>query len=368
MGYGQPLTEEERASLENEVAALEREIGQAKPIMKARSKVDLCEVLEVHEPNPDIESPIFFSPMQIKPVKRDSSQVVPSGIDLLDRRIIGFNFSELSVWSGSNGSGKSSVLSQLTIESISNGFKVALFSGELREDRVLNWLQIQACGKKHSQSTKYENYYTVPDGIKSKVNKWLEGKLYIYNNQKGTKVEEVLLALDKCITEHGIKVVVIDNLMSLDLTSVNGEKWDRQTNLVIALSQLAKKRNVVIHFVAHPRKSIGFLRKTDISGTADITNLADNVFIVHRVNTDFKRSIKEYLGVKDGNPIMSYDNVIEICKNRDLGVSDEFVGLYFEKESKSFLNTQKETKCYGWEEDERGFIKVDDREELPFAD
>ena len=373
MEYGQPLTKEERTALEKEIASLELEIAQdqstsnnqGNPPIKGKSKVDLSEVLGVKDNKQEDKAPIFFTPMQIKSVKRDPSQVVTSGIEILDKRIIGFNLGELSVWSGSNGSGKSSVLSQLAIESINNGHKVALFSGELREDRVLGWLQQQTAGKKNTKATKYENYYIVPEDIKNKINAWLEGKLYIYNNQKSTKVEEVLKAIDNCIVEHGIKVVIIDNLMSLDLNSINGEKYDRQTNLVIALSQLAKKRNVVIHFVAHPRKAMGFLRKTDISGTADITNLADNVFIVHRVSTDFKRAIKEYLGIKDDNALLNYSNVIEICKNRDLGISDEFIGLYFEKESKRFLNFKEETKYYKWECDKDGFIKCSDGQ-LPF--
>ena len=44
-----------------------------------------------------------------------------------------------------------------------------------------------------------------------------------------------------------------------------------------------------------------------------------------------------------------YSNVIEICKNRDLGVMDYFAGLYYEKESKRFKNTPEESRIYGWE-------------------
>lgn len=367
MGAERTFDEEKRIALEKEIASLELEIKQqetnkGKTSQPFKAKVDLSEVIGVKTEDKAEETPLFYTAMKIKSVKRDLSQVVPSGINAMDKRIIGFNLGELSIWSGSNGSGKSSVLSQLALESINNNFKVALVSGELREDRVLSWLQLQAVGKKYAQPTKYENYYTVPEELKAKVNKWLENKLYIYNNQKGAKVEQVLQAIQKCITENQVKVVIIDNLMSLDLNSVVGEKFDRQTNLVLALSQLAKKENVTIHFVCHPRKSMGFLRKQDISGTADITNLADGVFIVHRVNNDFRRSIKEFLGIKDGNPLLEYHNVIEIAKNRDLGVSDEFIGLYFEKESKRFLNMKNEEKHYNWEADKNGFLKCEEHE------
>lgn len=366
----------EESIIADEIAAIDRQLNELansrdnQPVpKKPSSKIDLSEVIGVaNNKTVENEEPLFLTPKQIKAVKRDLSQIVPSGIDLMDKRIIGFSKSELCVWSGSNGSGKSSILSQLAINSINNGFKVAFFSGELMADRVLNWIQLQCVGKNHVESTQYENYYTVPSKTKEKINNWLEGDLFIYNNNFGSKVENVLKAIDGCINKNEIDVVIIDNMMSLDLASVNGEKYDRQTNLVSALSQLAKKKNVVIHFVCHPRKSLGFLRKQDISGTADITNLADNVFIVHRCNTDFKRSIKEFLQIKEDNPLLRYSNIIEIAKNRSLGVADEFIGTFFEKESKRFLNSLGEDKHYKWEFDKEGFTDCINEEYIPFKE
>ena len=43
-----------------------------------------------------------------------------------------------------------------------------------------------------------------------------------------------------------------------------------------------------------------------------------------------------------------FHNVVEVCKNRDLGVMDYLVGLYFEAESKRFLNFEYENINYGW--------------------
>ena len=359
---------EELKAIDKELSETEQELtrrGQ-KVYREPQGKADLSAIVGA-EPQAIYDKPIFLKPSQIKTSKRDLSKVIKSGIALLDRRIIGFNPSELSIWSGSNGSGKSSILSQLAIEGIEQGFKVAMFSGELQADRVLNWTQLQCAGKKNTQATKYENFYTVTEQTKDKINKWLEDKLYIYNNDRGTKVENVLSAIKDCIEKNKINMVILDNMMSLSLASVSGEKYEKQTTLVLALCELAKKYKVHIMFVAHPRKAIGFLRKTDISGTADITNAADNVFIIHRVNTDFKRFTKQDLGLKEDNPLYSYNNVIEICKSRDTGVCDEFIGLYFEKESKRFLNTKDELKRYGWEKDSLGFMNIDN-ERLPFDD
>lgn len=56
----------------------------------------------------------------------------------------------------------------------------------------------------------------------------------------------------------------------------------------------------------------------------------------------------EFLGQTEIKKYEDYTNVIEIMKNRDLGVSDEFVGVYYEPESKRMLNFRQENKRFGW--------------------
>ncbi len=136
--------------------------------------------------------------------------------------------------------------------------------------------------------------------------------------------------------------------MSMNLSSYGDNKYDVQSQFVQELSELAKKLDIHIHFVCHPRKVTSFLRKIDISGSADLTNIADNVFILHRVNNDFKIKTKEMFKWNDSNDIYKYSNVIEICKNRDFGVEDRFIGMYFEPESKRLLNSLDEFKYYKW--------------------
>lgn len=300
----------------------------------------------------------FLKPSQIKRKDRSEMVSICSGIRMLDKRIIGFNKGEMSIWSGGNGSGKSSLLSQLAIETVEHGYKAAIFSGEMQDYRTLDWLHLQAAGRRHTMLTQFANYYTVPHAVRGKINAWLDDSLYIYDNNFGAKVEEVLAAVQDCIEACKVDVVILDNLMSLDLSGMGGEKYDRQTALVLNLAAFAKKHNVHIHFVCHPRKAMGFLRKNDISGTADITNAADNVFIVHRVNTDFKLMTQKDLKLKADSELYNFSNVIEICKNRDLGVADEFIGLYFERSSKRLMNDPDEDKRYGWEADSGGFVDI----------
>ncbi|GHU77848.1 hypothetical protein AGMMS49992_26940 [Clostridia bacterium] len=282
--------------------------------------------------------------------RQDRSQIVsiPSGINLLDRKLIGFNKGELSIWSGGNGSGKSTMLAQLALESINRGFCVAMFSGELTDKRMKNWLHLQAAGKQFTEPTQYDGVYFTPPEIGVRIDQWAGDKLWLYNNDYGTNARAVITDTLAHMREHATDVVIIDNLMSLDLSTMPGDKLEKQSAIVLMVSEIAKRYNVHIHFVCHPRKPTGFLRKTDISGTADLTNAADNVFMLHRVNDDFRKLAVDFFEKGKAERYFEYSNVLEVMKNRDLGIEGEMIGMYFEKESKRLLNTPDEQKTYNW--------------------
>lgn len=281
--------------------------------------------------------------------KEEESEYVKSKIEMLDKKIIGFALGQLSVWSGGNASAKSTFLNQIAIESINQNYKTLIYSGELVANRLLKWIVMQCSGKRNMKYNKERDYYYIEEETKKQIRKWLNKKLFIYNNNYGNKASVIINSLKQCIKENDIKVLIIDNLMSMNLNEYSDNKYDMQSQLIQELSNLAKELNIHIHFVCHPRKAMSFLRKNDISGSADLTNIADNVFIMHRVNNDFRTRTKEMYNWSDTNEIYNYTNIIEVCKNRDFGVEDYFVGMYFEPESKRLLNTKEENKIYKWE-------------------
>lgn len=273
---------------------------------------------------------------------------VKSGINEFDKKVGGFILGEMSVWSGGNASGKSTFLNQLAIESINQDYKVAIYSGELTIKRLLNWLSMQCAGLKNLSFNEDKNYYFVNSYAKDKILRWLNDKLFIYDNSYGNDVINILESIQDCIVKNNVKVVIIDNLMAMNLETYGDNKYDIQSKFVQDLSSMAKKYNVHIHFVCHPRKTTTFLRKVDISGSADLTNIADNVFITHRINNDFKIRIKEMFKLSDSAEIFDYSNAIEVCKNRDRGIEDTFIGMYFDIPSKRLMNTKNENKVYNW--------------------
>lgn len=283
--------------------------------------------------------------------KIDLSQVesIKTGIDALDKDIVGLNMSEVTLLSGSNSSGKSSWLNTLILNVRQQGYKSALWSGELRADILKAWIQMVAAGKRNLTPSKINiGRYYVQDNIGKRIDAWLDGYFFLFNNEYGTKWEQILHDMRELL-KVDVKLFVLDNLFTLDIDLFDGDRNNKQKELIIQIKDFAKKNQVHIVLVAHPRKTISFLRKTDISGTSDLTNAVDDVFIMHRVNQDFLKAGGEFLGQNIINQYASFGNVIEVAKNRMYGIVDRMYGLHYEIESRRFKNTEIEDIHYGWE-------------------
>lgn len=292
----------------------------------------------------------WFSMSDIKKVDLSSLMHIKTGYTELDKRIVGLYEGEISLISGSNSSGKSSWINNLILNVIQQNIKVALWSGELRPDVLKTWILLSAAGKDYIKpSIKDEGKYYVPNNISQKIDEWMDGKFFLYNNEYTNKWEQIFNDMKELVS-IGTKLFILDNLFSLDIDIFEGDKNNKQKELILQLCDFVKKNKIHIILVAHPRKVNAFLRKTDISGTSDLTNAASNVFIVHRVNNDFLKAGGEFLGNSVVQQYSVYGNCIEIAKNRLYGVVDCLVGMYYEVESRRFKNTEHETIHYGWED------------------
>lgn len=248
--------------------------------------------------------------------------------------------------------GKTSWIDCLALNVINCGYKVAIWSGELQDFRFQGWIDQIAAGKNFvCKKEGYDNFYYAPRNICDKINRWLDGKLYLYNNNYNNRWIQLFSDIKVLVEEQNVQLVVLDNLMSLQIDDYEGDKYSKQTAFINELKEYAKKKNIHVILVAHPRKEGGFLRKESISGTADLTNLADNVVILHRVNKDFETRAGEFWGKDKVIDYLKYSTVIELCKNRSLGVVDLIVGMYYEPESRRLKNTISEHMIYGWQEE-----------------
>lgn len=276
---------------------------------------------------------------------------IPTGYKELDKKIIGLLLGDVTVLSGGSGAGKSSWIDCVALNAIQRGYKVGIWSGELQDFRFQSWINQIAAGKNYvCKREGFENYYYAPKNISNQISNWLEGKLFLYNNNYGSKWQQLFADVKELVDKEGVQLIVLDNLMALQIDNYEGDKYTQQTKFINDLKEYAKAKNVHVLLVCHPRKEGIFLRKESISGTADLTNLADSVFIIHRIGKDFEQRAGEFFGKDKVLPYLKYNSVIEVCKNRSMGVIDLLVGMYFEVESRRLKNEISENIVYGWQE------------------
>lgn len=313
----------------------------------------------------DVKPAQMFETMsEILAKPKEERICIPTGLTDFDKKVGGLAKGEISLVSGLRGAAKSTWLSQVALNAINKGFNVMVYSGELKDTRFIQWMLQQAAGRDYvKKSTKYEDLYYCDHSVRGTIADWIGDKFRLYNNNYGSNFRAISQSLQEAIKTFQSDFVIIDNMSILDLSDISADKridkWDQQKLFVETLKNLSMICNCHIAFVAHPRKAMGFLRLDDVGGSGSLGNLVDNAFIVHRNNTDFEKGYKVFKGLKW---VTECSNVIEVVKERESGMQDVFIPLWFEKKTKRLLNDPEELIVYGWDDD--GFFPMKD--DLPF--
>lgn len=271
----------------------------------------------------------------------------------LSQRILGLPKGGLVILTGMAGCGKSTLLGQIKLDLIDFGYKGIEFSLELTNKKTRQWTVLQACGKDNLKSEVTSNgkiFYSPKNGlIEKQIIEWIGDKIELDNNEtfNAKKIEQQIL--NKLDTSKDIDFCIIDNMMRLDIAAYGNEKLLAQIKLIKTLTDICTKKKICLILVVHPAKTRGIVRGDDLSGASEIRNLATDIFILHKNDIDFKARQKAVFNFTDNNPLMQFDTLLEIDKDREFGYSNTFIGLYFEKESKRFLESKGENIHYGWE-------------------
>lgn len=271
-----------------------------------------------------------------------SVPTVLSGIKALDRSIGGFAAGELSVWTGKRGSGKSTLLGQILLEAISQGHNVCAYSGELSAWRFKQWTALQAAGPDHVElaTDRYsgKSFYRVTENAMQKIDDWWRQRFFLYDNKIAAASDEnsILGVFEYAVRRYGCSVFLVDNLMTARFsTSAERDFFRAQSNFTGRLVEFAKKFEVHVHLVAHPRKSQGNLEADDVSGSGDITNRADNVFSLDRLS-------------EQDAQVQGYDAALKVLKNRSFGETPH-IGLCYDSATRRYRKPEEPDKRYGWE-------------------
>lgn len=333
---------------------------QYKANRQQRVEADYAELSGEEELN---DEPMFYTANDILALPEEKEEFILTGCTDVDRKLRGLKKGAVSVLSGNRSSAKSTWLNQVALTAIEHGNTVIVYSGELSQKNVFKWMFLQAAGNHNIESRQTPGFFFTAKEDKVKIAEWMNPYLHLYNNRYGNNFMAMQRILMKKIRETKADLVILDNLMVLDIREMNpGDKYAAQSAFVLALKRIAMQTNTHIIFVAHPRKTIGFLRLEDISGSGDIVNAVDNAFIIHRRNKDFEDRYKEF----SKTTLDPCDNVIEICKDRENGTQDYFVPLWFDIRSKRLKNDPAEYIVYGWEHTD-GFTDSTEQEELLFG-
>lgn len=311
-----------------------RGFKDANELFRAQGKEAIQEAIN----NAQMVMPHRLKPMSmVEAVDVENTRAISTGIYKLDSILTnGFHDGEVILLTGKRGNGKSTFANQLITNALDQRVASMIYSGELPDFFVKNWLDRQIIGRK--VLTNSDIY---------KCNKWYSDLLYTYDNSiVDDEQSDLLEVVEEAIQKMNVRFIVLDNLMTaLDDCSNNETLYRAQSNFVGRLAKMAKLYKVVFVLVAHPRKTKDVFQNDDVSGSADITNKVDVVMSYDKVDdgTDDERKLR-------------------ITKNRLTGKLGELT-LYYSEDSKRIVGDDKQFLKDYFSED--GF---DDAEqyEIPF--
>jgi twinkle protein len=306
----------------------------------------------------------------------ESAPGLYSGIDQLNTWINKFVLGTVVILTGRNGNGKSVLLNQMFItEPLNQGMDVFLYSAEMGKPLLKNWIELVMAGRENVTLLNNTVHKINPEATK-KMRKWYKDRIFVYDNDKDLSANHILDRLETVVRRFGVKVAVLDNLLTIDLGISSGQEqalWEEQKKFVIKLVNFAAKYGILIVLVVHPRKVGEYRRLTtdDIGGSGNMTNLVHYVLSVHRYSKAEKEGEKGSGGnYKKGKEPIPYDCVIDLFKNRISGHANKEVKLYFDYPSYRFYTKPEELyKRYKWDQGNQIPIpKTDPNEHLNLPD
>lgn len=178
---------------------------------------------------------------------------------------------DISVWAGINSHGKSLLLSHVSTDLISQGYRVCIASMEMSPADT-GFKMYRQIGGVDKPSPEYGK----------EIQKFVQDGVWIFNVFGTAKSEKILSVFEYAFYRYGIKHFVVDSLAKC---GIGEDDYNRQKDFIDRLMEFAGKNNVHVHVVIHIRKLEDESRtpgKMDIKGTGGLTDMVDNVFIIWR--------------------------------------------------------------------------------------
>ena len=245
--------------------------------------------------------------------------------------------SELTIWAGVNGNGKSTA--QSMVAAYFNGKSViASLEMPTKTTKAKIFKQVAGMG---NPSLEY---------VKAMAEE-LKDKIYLYNKVGRVTPDTVRGLIVYSAERLKVQHVFVDSLVKCGM---GVDDYNKQKNFVSELAELAKEYKIHIHLVVHMRKGKDEFAqpdKFDIKGAGEITDLADNVLIVNR-NVKKQMRLDEMLSQGNSEEIEELkgqpDGTIRVAKNRH-GEFDGKFNFWYHPASNQWLESKNSPPLqYEW--------------------
>eukprot|EP00605_Chrysophyceae_sp_TOSAG23-4_P002537 GSChrysophyteH1.ASY1.ANO1.2802.1 assembled CDS len=223
----------------------------------------------------------------------------------LSKKLKGFRKGELVILTGPTGCGKTTLLSQLSLDFAKEGSPTLWGSFEIRNARLVENMLQQYAGA-NLQALSSERLERIADDFENLP-------LSFMNFHAGTDLGQVLEAMDFAVYRDDVQHIIIDNLQfmmprynvpGLNVTGAGGssssgamrsnfDKFNTQDAVIDELRRFASEKNVNIILVIHPRKEDDnqVLGMSSIFGTAKATQEADVVLIIQKQQNQHRSAL-----------------------------------------------------------------------------
>ncbi|MDY4822388.1 MAG: DnaB-like helicase C-terminal domain-containing protein [Candidatus Onthovivens sp.] len=273
---------------------------------------------------------MFTSASDIKEVTKVKS--LSTGFNKLDRALHGLEYGTLTVLAGKPATGKSTILNQIIANALFYKVPVFLYSGELPQKKVMAWFKMTVANSEDIKEYTDEygaTRYGLDVEASRLIQEWSKD-LYIFNDNEKSSETNLINTIKYLHKEKGVKLVVLDNLMTMIADNPTNDKYEMQEHLVTRLKNLAKAYELVIILVAHEKKKDNNKNNTtdmfDIFGSSAIPGLAD--YVLH--------SQRNIVRSKETGEIIADTSGIFITKNRSEGLQGVGMDTVFDKTRKRF--------------------------------
>lgn len=312
-------------------------------------------VLELILDAKDSPVPSVADLSDVEPTEYEDVDGVTTGLKAIDDELMRLFFGTLTIVSGQPGSGKSSLLTQLACNSLDNDIGTWLFSGELPNGVEKSWFNYIFAGPRNitdAISRRGNPYKKISTTTLAEINKTYKGRWHIYRDDYDNTLDKLIASMTDTVRKYGARCLILDNFMCID-TETSEEELRSQTDTIKKLIEFAKKYQVAVILVCHPRKmdagtNVGIY---DIAGTSNIVNLAHRTIGLRRVTDAERENAAKYSEKR--RQLLKYDVIVTIVKDRMFGRQNIDVGLYYDPASRHFFSDMDEyDRRFSWDKKE----------------